>query len=191
MRVAPDVGRDVTGEKGLDVEGWCAGWFPPEANRNGRSAEMMTFRVKMTVLPALILLLAMPQGAASASHSLDVYLQCDGETRSRLLAFSAGNLETEDQRQANRRLHIEIRNSKRVSVIDLPSGEILFGPSQCRISTMKLACEAADGNHHRQMFISRTSGDAMFEGYTETSDEKSALVVERYSCVKEDREPLF
>ena len=56
---------------------------------------------------------------------------------------------------------------------------------------MKLACEAADDNHHRQMFISRTSGDAMFEGYTETSDEKSALVVDRYSCVKEDREPLF
>jgi len=84
-----------------------------------------------------------------------------------------------------------MRNSKRVSVVDLQSGEVLFGPSQCRISTMKLACEAADDNHHRQMFISRTSGDAMFEGYTETSDEKSALVVERYSCVKEDREPLF
>ena len=143
---------------------------------------MMTFRVKMTVLPALLLLLAMPQGTAHASRSLDVYLQCDGETRSRLLAFSAGNHETEDQRQADRRLRIEIRNSKRVSVVDLPSGEVLFGPSQCRISTMKLACEAADNNHHRQMFISRTSGDAMFEGYTETSDEKSALVVERYSC---------
>ena len=41
------------------------------------------------------------------------------------------------------------------------------------------------------MFISRTSGDAVFEGYTETSDEKSALTVERYSCAKEDREPLF
>ena len=145
MRVAPDVGRDVTGEKGLDVEGWCAGWFPPEANRNGRSAEMMTFRVKMTVLPALLLLLAMPQGTAHASRSLDVYLQCDGETRSRLLAFSAGNLETEDQRQADRRLRIEIRNSKRVSVVDLPSGEVLFGPSQCRISTMKLAWRRPTG----------------------------------------------
>ena len=138
----------------------------------------MTFRVKMTVLPALLLLLAMPQGTAHASRSLDVYLQCDGETRSRLLAFSAGNLETEDQRQADRRLRIEIRNSKRVSVVDLPSARFSSG-RQCRISTMKLACEAADGNHHRQMFISRTSSDAMFEGYTETSDEKSALVVER------------
>ena len=152
---------------------------------------MMTYRVKMTVLPTLLLLLAMPQGTTHASRSLDAYLHCDGETRSRLLAFSAGNLEAEDQRQADRRLRIEIRNSKRVSVVDLPSGEVLFGPSQCRISTMKLACEAADDNHHRQMFISRTSGDAMFEGYTETSDEKSALVVERYSCVKEDRETLF
>ncbi|MEC8805831.1 MAG: hypothetical protein VXX27_03900 [Pseudomonadota bacterium] len=152
---------------------------------------MMTYRVKMTVLPTLLLLLAMPQGTAHASRSLDVYLHCDGETRLRLLAFSAGNLEAEDQRQADRRLRIEIRNSKRVSVVDLPSGEVLFGPSQCRISTMKLACEAADDNHHRQMFISRTSGDAMVEGYTETPDEKSALVVERYSCVKEDRETLF
>jgi len=149
------------------------------------------FRLKMTALSALIALLAMPQGAAAASRSLDIYLQCEGETRSRLLAFTAGKLETEDQRDADRRLRIEIRNSKRVSVVDLPSGEMLFGPSQCRISPMKLTCETADGNHHRQMFISRTSGDAVFEGYTETSDEKSALVVERYSCVKEDREPLF
>lgn len=149
------------------------------------------FRLKMTALSALIALLAMPQGAAAASRSLDIYLQCEGETRSRLLAFTAGKLETEEQRDADRRLRIEIRNSKRVSVVDLPSGEMLFGPSQCRISPMKLTCETADGNHHRQMFISRTSGDAVFEGYTETSDEKSALVVERYSCVKEDREPLF
>lgn len=152
---------------------------------------MMMFRLKMTALSALIALLAMPQGAAAASRSLDIYLQCEGETRSRLLAFTAGKLETEEQRDADRRLRIEIRNSKRVSVVDLPSGEMLFGPSQCRISPMKLTCETADGNHHRQMFISRTSGDAVFEGYTETSDEKSALVVERYSCVKEDREPLF
>ena len=56
---------------------------------------------------------------------------------------------------------------------------------------MKLACETSEDDHHRQMFISRTSGDAVFEGYTETSEERSALVVERYSCVKEDREPIF
>ena len=31
----------------------------------------------------------------------------------------------------------------------------------------------------------------MFEGCTETSDDKSALVVERYSYLKGDREPLF
>jgi hypothetical protein len=41
------------------------------------------------------------------------------------------------------------------------------------------------------MFISRTSGDAVFEGYSKTSDERSALIVERYSCVKEDREAVF
>ena len=152
---------------------------------------MMTFCVKMTVLPALLVLLATPQGAAHASRSLDVCLQCHGETRSRLLAFSAANLETEDQRKADRRLRIEIRNSKRVLVVDLPSGEVLFGPSQCQISTMKQACTAADDNHHRQLFVSSTSGDAIFEGYTETSDEKSALVVERYSCVKEDCKPLL
>ena len=151
----------------------------------------MNFRLKMTALPALMLLLALPQGGAYASRSLDIHLQCEGETRSRLLAFTAGDLKTEDRRQTERRLRIEIRNGKRVSVVDLPAGEVLFGPSQCRLSTMKLACEASDGDQHRQMFISRTSGDAVFEGYSETSDEKSALVVERYGCVKEDREPLF
>ena len=39
--------------------------------------------------------------------------------------------------------------------------------------------------------LAGVGGDAVFEGYTETSDEKSALTVERYSCAKEDREPLF
>ena len=191
MRAAPDVGRDVTGEKGLDVE-WMVRRVVSarsEPKRQIRRDDDLSREDDSSASPAASACDA--AGHCHASRSLDVYLQCDGETRSRLLAFSAGNLETEDQRQADRRLRIEIRNSKRVSVVDLPSGEILFGPSQCRISTMKPACEAADGNHHRQMFISRTSGDAMFEGYTETSDEKSALVVERYSCAKEDREPLF
>ena len=56
---------------------------------------------------------------------------------------------------------------------------------------MKLACEAADDNHHRRIFSPHTSGDAVCEGYSETSDEKLALAVERYSCVKENREPLY
>jgi hypothetical protein len=68
---------------------------------------------------------------------------------------------------------------------------VLFGASQCKLSSLKVACEVNDGETSRQMFISRTSGDAMFEGYSQTSDEKSTLVVERYACVKEAREPLF
>ena len=56
---------------------------------------------------------------------------------------------------------------------------------------MKLACETSEDDHHRQMFISRTSSDAVFEGYSETSDERSALIVERYSCVKEDHKAIF
>ena len=73
----------------------------------------------------------------------------------------------------------------------MPSAKIVFGPSQCRVSDMKLACETSEDDHHRQMFISRTSSDAVFEGYSETSDERSALIVERYSCVKEDHKAIF
>ena len=79
----------------------------------------------------------------------------------------------------------------RATILDIPPAKVLFGPSQCRVSDMKLACETSEDDHHRQMFISRTSGDAVFEGYSETSDELSALVVERYSCVKEDRKAIF
>ena len=153
----------------------------------------MTCHIRLAFLLPVALLLgtaALPLAQAKAQTQA-IYLQCEGETRSRLLAFTAGDLRTEEQRSADRQIKIEIRNGKRASVLDMPSGEILFGPSHCRISEMKLACETSEDGHHRQMFISRTSGDAVFEGYTQTSDEKSALVVERYNCVKEDREPLF
>ena len=142
-------------------------------------------------MPALACIGVMANHAPAMATASDIHLQCDGEMRSRLLAFSARSLETEANRKIDRRLQIEIRNGRRATVFDIPSGEILFGPLQCRISEMKLACETSDEGHHRQMFISRISGDAVFEGYTETSDEKSALMVERYSCVKEDREPIF
>ena len=142
-------------------------------------------------MPALAMLGALSFPLPALAATSDIHLQCDGEVRSRLLAFKASDLETELNREAGRRLQIEIRNGRRASVLDMPSGEILFGPAQCRISEMKLACETDDDGHLRQLFISRISGDAVFEGYTETSDEKSALTVERYSCVKEDREPLF
>jgi hypothetical protein len=151
----------------------------------------MKFHVSIPMLITLACLGALAVHLPAMASARDIHLQCDGEVRSRLLAFSASDLETESNSKAGRRLQIEIRNGRRASVLDMPSGEILFGPSHCRISEMKLACEAGDDDHQRQMFISRISGDAVFEGYTQTSDEKSALTVERYSCVKEDREPLF
>ena len=150
----------------------------------------MKFHVRI-FLPALAMLGALSFPLPALAATSDIHLQCDGEVRSRLLAFKASNLETELNREAGRRLQVEIRNGRRASVLDVPSGEILFAPSQCRISDMKLTCETDDDGHLRQLFISRISGDAVLEGYTETSDEKSALTVERYSCVKEDREPLF
>ena len=72
-----------------------------------------------------------------------------------------------------------------------PSGDLLFGTSQYKLSSLKVTCEAEDGDTSRQLFISRTSGNAILEGYSQTSDEKSTLVVESYVCIKEDREPLF
>ena len=35
------------------------------------------------------------------------------------------------------------------------------------------------------------SGDAIFEGYLQTTKKRSTLVVEGYACVKEERERLF
>ena len=150
----------------------------------------MKFVVRITFLFSLALLGGVP-AAAAAKAQQDIHLQCEGETRSLLLAFTATDIKTEERRKAERRLHIEIRNGKRATILDMPSAEVLFGPSKCEVSDMKLACETSEDDQHRQMFISRTSGDAVFEGYTETSDERSALVVERYSCVKEDREAIF
>ena len=77
------------------------------------------------------------------------------------------------------------------SIVLQCSGEVLFAPSQCKLSALKVACEINDGNSSRQVFISRTSGDAMFEGYSQATDERSTLVVERCACIKEAREPLF
>jgi len=127
------------------------------------------------------------------SHATNqsIILQCDGEVRSRLLVFSDDQLETEQSQPADRRIHIQIRNTKRAMVMDHPSGEVLFGASQCKLTNLKIVCEVDDGDTSRQMFISRTSGSAVFEGYSQSSEEKSTLVVERYACIKEAREPLF
>ena len=159
----------------------------------------MNIPVRIAILPSPFMIWAMlcvmlcaavwtPRAMAAA---YDIHLHCEGEQRSRLLAFTAGELATEERQGATRRLRVEIRTARRASVIDAQSGEILFAPSQCRLTEMKLACESVEDDNHRQVFISRVSGDAVFEGYTETSNEKSALTVERYGCVKEDREPLF
>ena len=153
----------------------------------------MKLYLQIICLFSLILLwgLGSTPFANAAAPQLDIHLQCEGETHSRLLAFTASDIKTEERQRAERRLRIEIRNGRRATILDMPSAEVLFGPSQCRVSEMKLACETSDDDHHRQIFISRTSGDALFEGYTETSDERSALIIERYSCAREDREPIF
>ena len=54
---------------------------------------------------------------------------------------------------------------------------------------MKIACQ--DDKHGGIRQISRTSGDAVFEGYSEDGDKQSNLVVEHYVCVKQAREVLF
>ena len=153
--------------------------------------QMMTHTRLLTSLAGLSMAISALAGPATAAVEENFVLQCSGEARSRLLAFSPGDLEIEERRDSDRRIHIHIRNSRRATIMDHPSGEVLFGPSQCKLFDLKIACEIDDGNSSRQAFISRTSGDAMFEGYSQTSDEKSTLVVERYACVKEAREPLF
>lgn len=139
------------------------------------------------ILAAMTVLSVFPSYASNE----DIYLQCDGEARSRLLAFTNDQLEIEQASPADRRLHIQIRNGRRAEVMNPPSGDLLFGTSQYKLSSLKVTCEAEDGDTSRQLFISRTSGNAILEGYSQTSDEKSTLVVESYVCIKEDREPLF
>ena len=85
----------------------------------------------------------------------------------------------------------EICNTRRARIMEHPSGEVLFSPRQCKLSDMKIACEQDDDSGIRQLFISRTSGDAIFEGYSESEDQGSNLVVEHYICVKQAHEVLF
>ena len=35
------------------------------------------------------------------------------------------------------------------------------------------------------------NGDTIFEGYLQTAQKRSTLVVEGYACIKEERERLF
>lgn len=150
-------------------------------------------RLRITgLIGGLLLTVAASQGAiATMPANQDIFLQCEGELRSRMLAFKMDELVTEERRDANRKIQIQIRNAKRATIVEHPSDKVLFSPGHCRVSPMKITCEMNNDTGMRQMFISRTSGDAIFEGYTKTSDEKSTLVVEHYSCIKEDRQPLF
>ena len=144
------------------------------------------------LIGGLLLTVAASQAAnATMPANQDIFLQCEGELRSRMLAFKMDELVTEERRDADRKIQIKIRNAKRATIMEHPSDKVLFSPGHCRVSPMKISCEMNNDTSMRQMFISRTSGDAIFEGYTESSDEKSALVVEHYSCIKEDRQPLF
>lgn len=152
-------------------------------------------RLRITgLIGGLLLTVAASQGAiATMPANQDIFLQCEGELRSRMLAFKMDELVTEERSDADRKIQIQIqiRNAKRATIMEHPSDKVLFSPGHCRVSPMKITCEMNNDTGMRQMFISRTSGDAIFEGYAETSDEKSALVVEHYSCIKEDRQPLF
>ena len=147
-----------------------------------------------TILPLLrgcLLGVVVATTAQADAPADNVFLQCEGEIRTRQLAFQFGALETEELVVASRGLQIEIRNARRARIMDHPSGEVLFSPGQCKLSDMKIACEQDDDSGIRQLFISRTSGDAIFEGYSESEDQRSNLVVEHYICVKQAREVLF
>ena len=88
----------------------------------------MKFHVGIAFLFSLALLGAAPS-ASAAAVTQDIHLQCECEARSRLLAFTATDIKTEERRKAERRLRIEIRNGKRAAILDMPSAEVLFGPS--------------------------------------------------------------
>ena len=74
-----------------------------------------------------------PATPALALNEESIVLQCTGEARSRLLAFSQSELEVEERQDSDRRIHIHIKNDKRAIVMNHPSGEVLFAPSQCKL----------------------------------------------------------
>lgn len=64
----------------------------------------MKFHVRIAVLPALAMLGAVAFTLPTVAAASDIHLQCDGEVRSRLLAFKASDLETNTNVNAGRRL---------------------------------------------------------------------------------------
>ena len=57
-------------------------------------------------------------------------------------------------------------------------------------STSDIASKSHE-NCSRHVFISHASGNAIFEGYLRTTDDRSTLYVQGYACIKEERKPLF
>ena len=96
-------------KKELEIRSWCGGrWRNPIRGRN-RSALSIKFHVGIAFLFSLALLGAAPS-ASAAAVTQDIHLQCECEARSRLLAFTATDIKTEERRKAERRLRMEIRN---------------------------------------------------------------------------------
>ncbi len=93
----------------------------------------MTQHRLMVSMIAVSLAFLAPAAPAYAANEESIVLQCSGEARSRLLAFSESELEVEERQQVDRRIHIHIKNDKRATVMDHPSGEVLFAPSQCKL----------------------------------------------------------
>jgi len=55
---------------------------------------------------------------------------------------------------------------------------------QCSNSDTSDIVSKCHENCSRQVLISRTSGDDIFEGYLQAIDEHSTLVIKRYACIK-------
>ena len=55
---------------------------------------------------------------------------------------------------------------------------------QCSNSDTSDIVSKCHENCSRQVLISRTSGEEIFEGYLQATDEHSTLVIKRYACIK-------
>ena len=62
---------------------------------------------------------------------------------------------------------------------------------QCSNSNTSDIASKCHESFSRQVSISRTSGDDIFERYLQTTHKRSTLVVEGYACNKEERQQLF
>jgi hypothetical protein len=121
-------------------------------------------------------------------------LSCNApaEARSRLLAFSQSELEVEERQDSDRRIHIHIKNDKRATVMDHPSG----GGAVCALAMQAVEAESPPARSMTAIVAARSlsrvpAAMPCSRGYSQATDDRSTLVVERYACIKEAREPLF